>query len=174
MSLGNGNPKEGDKGSNFNYELKVLQGLQAIAEGLEPGIVHTVTATAPVQSSGGTNPNISIPAATSTQSGYLTSTDWTSFNNRVPYTVYASGTDIVFTAPFIYNLPATAATANITGNLTDARPGIIQKLYHNHTIAPTVPAGWVLIGSGVYVPSTLNIIYAEWVSGTRVEYWIVQ
>jgi len=35
MSLGNGNPKEGDKGSNFNYELKVLQGLEAIAIALE-------------------------------------------------------------------------------------------------------------------------------------------
>ena len=30
MSLGNGNPKSGDKGSNFNFELKVLQGLQTI------------------------------------------------------------------------------------------------------------------------------------------------
>ena len=38
MSLGNGNPKEGDKGSNFNYELKVLQGLDAIAVLLEAGI----------------------------------------------------------------------------------------------------------------------------------------
>lgn len=35
MSLGNGNPKEGDKGSNFNYELKVLQGLESIAVVLE-------------------------------------------------------------------------------------------------------------------------------------------
>lgn len=38
MSLGNGNPKDGDKGSNFNYELKVLQGLEAIAVALEAGI----------------------------------------------------------------------------------------------------------------------------------------
>jgi len=38
MSLGNGNPKDGDKGSNFNYELKVLQGLEAIAVVLEAGI----------------------------------------------------------------------------------------------------------------------------------------
>lgn len=37
MSLGNGNPKEGDKGSNFNYELKVLQGLEAIAVAIENG-----------------------------------------------------------------------------------------------------------------------------------------
>lgn len=37
MGLGNGNPKEGDKGSNFNYELKTLQLLQAIAVAVEGG-----------------------------------------------------------------------------------------------------------------------------------------
>jgi hypothetical protein len=37
MGLGNGNPKEGDKGSNFNYELKTLQLLQAIAVAIEGG-----------------------------------------------------------------------------------------------------------------------------------------
>jgi hypothetical protein len=35
MALGNGNPKEGDKGSNFNYELKVLQGLQCTCDQLK-------------------------------------------------------------------------------------------------------------------------------------------
>jgi hypothetical protein len=35
MSLGNGNPKNGDKGSNFNYQLKMLKGLDAIATSLE-------------------------------------------------------------------------------------------------------------------------------------------
>lgn len=37
MGLGNGNPNEGNKGSNFNYELKTLQLLQAIAEAVEGG-----------------------------------------------------------------------------------------------------------------------------------------
>lgn len=37
MGLGNGNPKNGDRGSNFNYELKVLQGLEAIADALDGG-----------------------------------------------------------------------------------------------------------------------------------------
>ena len=37
MGLGNGNPKEGDKGSNFNYELKTIQLLQAIAVAVEGG-----------------------------------------------------------------------------------------------------------------------------------------
>lgn len=42
MALGNGNPKEGDKGSNFNYELKVLQGLQSIINNVLAGIDVTV------------------------------------------------------------------------------------------------------------------------------------
>ena len=37
MGLGNGNPNEGNKGSNFNYELKTLQLLQAIAVAIEQG-----------------------------------------------------------------------------------------------------------------------------------------
>jgi hypothetical protein len=37
MGLGNGNPNEGNKGSNFNYELKTLQLLQAIAVAVEQG-----------------------------------------------------------------------------------------------------------------------------------------
>jgi len=45
MSLGNGNPKEGDKGSNFNYELKVLQGLQSIINNVLAGIDVNITGT---------------------------------------------------------------------------------------------------------------------------------
>ena len=44
--------------------------------------VRSVTATAPVVSSGGINPNISMPAASASVNGYLTSTDWTTFNNK--------------------------------------------------------------------------------------------
>ena len=44
--------------------------------------VTSVSATSPILSSGGITPNISIPAATTSVSGYLTSTDWTTFNNK--------------------------------------------------------------------------------------------
>ena len=57
------------------------------------GTVTTVTATAPVVSSGGTEPNISMPAASTSVSGYLTSTDWNTFNNKAPAT---SGTSILY------------------------------------------------------------------------------
>jgi len=54
-----------------------------------------VTGTAPVASSGGQNPIISMPAATTSVDGYLTSTDWNTFNNKQPagtYVTSVSGT----------------------------------------------------------------------------------
>lgn len=88
-------------------------------------------------------------------------------------TVATTGVDIFFVTPQIYNTSFSPATANITNNLTGANLGIIQKIYHNHSVAPTVPGGWVLIG-GEYKISELNIIYAEWCGSSRVEYWITQ
>jgi len=85
-----------------------------------------------------------------------------------------TGAVIDFATSKVFNSPASPATANITDNLTGAKIGTVQKIYHNAGTAPTVPAGWVLLGSGTYQTSELNIIYAEWVSGTRVEYWIIQ
>ena len=35
MSLGNGNPKNGDKGSNFDFEYRVLKGMESIAVAME-------------------------------------------------------------------------------------------------------------------------------------------
>jgi len=57
------------------------------------GTVTVVTATAPVVSSGGTAPDISMPAANTTTNGYLTSTDWNTFNSKAPAT---SGTSILY------------------------------------------------------------------------------
>lgn len=46
--------------------------------------VTDVTATAPLVSSSGTTPNLSMPAATTSVNGYLTSTDWTTFDSKEP------------------------------------------------------------------------------------------
>ena len=53
------------------------------------GTVTSVTGTAPVVSSGGATPAISMAAATTSVNGYLTSTDWTTFNNKGSGTVTA-------------------------------------------------------------------------------------
>ena len=85
-----------------------------------------------------------------------------------------TGGEVSFTEKEIYNTSAAAGTGNITNDLTGAQLGIVQKIYHEEGSAPSFPAGWVLLGSGTYSTTALNIIYAEWCGGTRVEYWIVQ
>jgi len=86
----------------------------------------------------------------------------------------AATTTIDFSGLTYHYDSVTPATGNITENLTGAKLGLIQKIYHNDVSEPTYPSGWVLMGDAIYFTSTLNIIYAEWAGGTRVEYWYVQ
>jgi hypothetical protein len=91
------------------------------------GTVTSVTGTSPVVSSGGATPAISMPVATTSVSGYLSSTDWTTFNNKsntngtvtsvAALTLGTSGTDLSSTVatgtttPVItLNVPTASAT----------------------------------------------------------------
>jgi hypothetical protein len=56
------------------------------------GAVTSVSGTAPIQSSGGVSPTISITQATTSTNGYLSSTDWNTFNGKQAALV--SGTNI--------------------------------------------------------------------------------
>jgi len=47
------------------------------------GTITSVTGTAPVVSSGGTTPAISMAVASASANGYLSSTNWSTFNNKV-------------------------------------------------------------------------------------------
>ena len=75
------------------------------------GTVTAVTGTAPVTSSGGTTPDISMSAANATTNGYLTSTDWSTFNGKGSGTV----TSVSFTGGIV-----SVATATTTPALTVA------------------------------------------------------
>ena len=63
---------------NSTLTIGTISGLSADLSGK----VTSVGATSPVVSSGGTTPTISVPVATATTSGYLSSTDWTTFNAK--------------------------------------------------------------------------------------------
>ena len=84
------------------------------------GVVTSITGTSPVVSSGGTTPAISMPAATTSVSGYLTSTDWNTFNNKGSGTV----TSVTGTAPVVSSggaapaISMAAATSSVNGYLT--------------------------------------------------------
>ena len=58
------------------------------------GTVTSVTGTAPVVSSGGATPAISMAAATTTVSGYLTSTDWNTFNGKQAAGTYVTAVSV--------------------------------------------------------------------------------
>jgi hypothetical protein len=64
--------------TNSTLTIGTISGLSADLSGK----VTAVGATSPVVSSGGTTPIISMPVATATTSGYLSSTDWSTFNSK--------------------------------------------------------------------------------------------
>ena len=89
-------------------EISVAGGLTLAAGVLTgtSGTVTSVTGTAPVVSSGGTTPAISMPVATTSVNGYLSSTDWTTFNGKQP-----AGT-------YVNSVSGTAGRVTSTGGVT--------------------------------------------------------
>lgn len=78
--------------------------------------VSSVTASSPLASSGGTTPNLTIQVATSGQSGYLSSTDWSTFNAKQPAGSYLTALTGDGTASGPGSSVLTLATVNATPN----------------------------------------------------------
>jgi hypothetical protein len=99
------------------------------------GTVTSVTGTAPVVSSGGTTPAISIPKATTSVDGYLSATDWTTFNNKLSTAVTSAtaGTGMsvsASTGPVTFTNTAPDQVVALTGAGTTS----ISGTYPNFTI----------------------------------------
>jgi hypothetical protein len=107
------------------------------------GTVTSVTGTAPVVSSGGATPAISMAAATTSVSGYLTSTDWTTFNNKGSGTV----TSVAATVPAFLSVAGSPVTTS--GTLAIA-------------LASTPTDGQLLIGNGT------GFSYATLTAGSNI------
>jgi hypothetical protein len=97
------------------------------------GTVTSVTGTSPVVSSGGATPAISMPVATTSVSGYLSSTDWTTFNNKGSGSV----TSVGLSAPALF----TVTGSPVTGSGTLA-------LSYSGTALPAANGGTGLTASG--------------------------
>ena len=108
----------------------------------------SVSGTAPVVSSGGTTPAISMPKATTSVDGYLSSTDWTTFNSK------GSGTVTTVSVVSANGLAGTVATATTT-------PAI--------TLSTTITG--LLKGNGTAISAaTSGTDYAPATSGTSILY----
>lgn len=101
--------------------------------------------------------SIGIPAASSTVSGYLTSTDWTTFNNKGSGTV----TSVSGTSPIVSSGGATpaisipAATSTVNGYLTSTDWTTFNNK-GNGTVT-SVAAGTYLTGGTITTSGTLNV-----------------
>lgn len=89
---------------------------------------------------------------------------------------------ISFQTDTIYGGPATPRTGNITFDLTNAKDGVTNKMYHNSGTEPTINTkaigdntgvGKQMSGSGDYELGVKNIIYFSYTDG-EVEYTISQ
>jgi hypothetical protein len=81
-------------------------------------IVEDVTATAPLSSSGGANPDISITQADSTTDGYLSSADWNTFDGKFDTPTgtssdYLDGTGAPTLFPTLTNGTVTSVAATV-------------------------------------------------------------
>ena len=113
------------------------------------GTVTSVTGTAPVVSSGGNTPAISMAAATTSVNGYLTSTDWNTFNGK------GSVTSVSFTGGVV-----SVATATTTPALTIAGTSGGVPYFSSATTWATsavLAASALVIGGGAgAAPSTIT------------------
>jgi hypothetical protein len=143
------------------------------------GTVTSVTGTAPVVSSGGATPAISMAAATGSVNGYLTSTDWTTFNNKGSGTVTSvAGTGTVngitltgtVTSTGNLTLGGTLSNVSLTTQVTGTLP-----VANGGTGAATLTANNVLLGNGTSALQTVapgttgNVLTSNgttWVSST--------
>jgi hypothetical protein len=96
---------------NTNYSVATTTLNQVIPT----GSVTSVTGTAPIASSGGATPAISISQSGAASDGYLSSTDWNTFNSKVPSTrnVTINGTTQDLSADRTWSV-GTVTSAGIT------------------------------------------------------------
>ena len=126
--------------------------MEVIAAVTGLGGVTGVTGTAPIASTGGATPTISINQATTSTNGYLSSTDWTTFNNKGNGTV----TGVTATSPVTSSggsapvIAMPVATTSVSGYLSSADWTTFngkQDLLVSGTNIKTV-GGTSLLGSG--------------------------
>jgi hypothetical protein len=111
------------------------------------GTVTSVTASSPLFSSGGTTPNITIQQASGSQNGFLSSTDWTTFNNKQnALTNPVTGTGTIGQVAYWSSGSAITGESNLFWDATNDRLGIGTNIpAYNLDIVGTQKIGGVTL-----------------------------
>jgi hypothetical protein len=99
-----------------NSSITINGTATSLGGSISVGTVTSVGATAPIASSGGNTPTISISQSSATTNGYLSSTDWNTFNNKQPAGTYV--TSVTGTAPVVSSGGTTPAISMAQANGT--------------------------------------------------------
>jgi hypothetical protein len=122
--------------------------------------VTSVTATTPLFSSGGSTPNITIQQASGSQDGYLSSTDWTTFNNKQPAGTYVTGVAAIGPITSTGGTTPTISTSMNTNKLigrSTAGTGVMEEI--------TIGSG-LSLSSGTLSSTVSGVIPKGTASGT--------
>jgi hypothetical protein len=114
--------------------------------------VTSVTGTAPVVSSGGVTPAISMAAANTSTNGYLTSTDWNTFNSKQPAGTYVTAVSVASANGLAGTssggaTPALTLSTSITGILK-GNGTAISAATSGTDYAPATSGTSILYGNG--------------------------
>ena len=120
-----------------------------------PTIVGSVTASSPLFSSGGTSPNLTIQQASGSQNGFLSSTDWTTFNNKqAALTNPVTGTGTAGQVAYWSSASAITGENNLFWDATNNRLDVIGTSYISVGAGIGVTANF--INSGPILTATLT------------------
>ena len=133
--------------------IKTVNSTSLLGSGNVSVGVTSVTGTAPVVSSGGATPAISMAAANTTTNGYLTSTDWNTFNGKgsgsVTSASVVSANGFAGTVATATTTPAITLTTSITGVLKGNGTAISAA-----TPGTDYSAGTSALGTGILKSTT--------------------
>lgn len=120
------------------------------------GTVTSVTATSPVASTGGTTPVISMPAATTSVSGYLTSTDWNTFNGKINLSSAITGYTVGTNTALAATDTLLAGLGKIQGQI-NARSGTVTSVGGTGTVSGLTLTGTVTSSGNLTLGGNLTI-----------------
>lgn len=155
--------------STDGYILSLVSGVPAWIPNTV-GTVTAVTASAPLASSGGSTPNITISQATTSTNGYLSSTDWNTFNGKANSGANSDITSMTgltggISSPDYIQFDTGATVTRATGRLwwdnsdgiqtlnlgmagSNATLQIGEELYYRIKCSATVTEGQVIMFTG--------------------------
>ena len=102
--------------------------------------VGGVSASSPLSSSGGSNPNITIQQASGSQDGYLSSTDWSTFNNKQTAGNYIT---------------------SLTGEATASGPGAASVTLDNSAVTGKVLTGVNITGGSISATDSILTAFGK-------------